>query len=78
MTEQEARTKWCPMARSSDNGVSINRTDDLTCKPDKDCMCIASECMAWRWERDLYAEGYEPKEDHEDYDKGFCGLGGRI
>jgi len=49
MTEQEARTKWCPMARSANNGVSINRTDDCENKPDKDCMCIASGCMMWRW-----------------------------
>lgn len=38
--------------------------------------CCASDCMLWRWVRDSYAEGYEPKPDHEDYNKGYCGLGG--
>jgi hypothetical protein len=32
------------------------------------CRCIASECMAWRWEPD----NPKPIEQH----RGFCGLAG--
>lgn len=82
MTEQGARTKWCPMWRFVQFGnnaewqgrVLTNRNIFLEEDTDK---CIASDCMMWRWERDRYAEGYELKPDHEDYNKGYCGLGGK-
>ena len=35
MTEDEAKTKWCPTAGAS----RFNRQDEL---------CMASGCMAWR------------------------------
>ena len=50
MTEEQARTKWCPNARASDqqeNPSAINRA--RVNRPDADCLCIASDCMAWRW-----------------------------
>lgn len=37
MTEDEARTKWCPYARRPSKTNLSDRT------------CIASACMAWRW-----------------------------
>ena len=40
LAEEQAKTKWCPMARLNEGS----------------CKCIASECMAWRWcERPFYA-----------------------
>lgn len=58
MTEEEAKTKWCPKVRylaifRDDTGKreiagcynrSANSTDIM------DCNCIASECMWWVWD----------------------------
>ena len=60
MTEQEARTKWCPMARVSTYSVgnpaesAANRTDEGTPYPAS--RCIASDCMMWE------PEEKEPRE----------------
>jgi hypothetical protein len=53
MTEDEAKTKWCPFARqvgtidnavgSPQNGFSGNRFPD-----DRVSLCLGSACMAWR------------------------------
>ena len=56
-TEEQAREKWCPHARTTyvgDSGAEqfpSNRygTSDGTNFNPKDCRCIASDCMAWRW-----------------------------
>ena len=79
MTENEAKTKWCPQVRFADprdggkpsvEPTSWNRFDgewDFT-----GLLCIASDCMMWRWNID-------PLDHPHDYDKtgGYCGLGGR-
>jgi hypothetical protein len=70
LSEQVAKTKWCPFARSTDGGddeqeaVSVNRTRNGA--PDPWCLCIASKCMAWRWKD-------EPPEGDG---TGWCGLAG--
>jgi len=47
MTEDEARTKWCPMVRISIEGHgSYNQYSDGDI-PEM-CNCIASNCMMWR------------------------------
>lgn len=58
MTEEEAKKKWCPFARSqplaNDPDSSYNRYDDgRETEPafPFSSHCIASRCMAWREER---------------------------
>ena len=61
-TEEQAKTKWCPHVRSAgatDNGEIVVANRDaksmvkvghaITLNPPS-CRCIASECMAWRWD----------------------------
>lgn len=64
MTEDEARTKWCPMARTdAPTGGSHNR--DYKDWPVG--MCIASDCMMWWWDYNYDGSNYNPK-------RGYCGL----
>jgi hypothetical protein len=67
MTEEEAKTKWCPFARNLvtlDNAegnpffvASANRFSEVKMSP-----CIASSCMAWR---SVFG------------DSGYCGMAGK-
>lgn len=60
MTEDEAKTKWCPFARvqCEDNRAAFNRligakeaTDEFRTNFETILSrCIGSKCMAWRWE----------------------------
>lgn len=81
-TEAEAKGRWCPLARYDKNnrgaqGVAI-----------REARCVASECMAWRWEMTK-----EPLTDDQrkaagravglayafqptTYERGFCGAFG--
>ena len=66
MTEEDAKTKWCPMCRSAGWGgeFSANRgkRGDFT---DDEC-CVASACMMWRWNSLAMMHGH-----------GYCGIAGR-
>lgn len=51
MTEDEAKTKWCPFVRLCVKGASAgNRygTQHTTIENPSECRCIGSQCMAWR------------------------------
>lgn len=58
MTEDEAKTKWCPFARftSASNSPSSNRwrkslpEDEPYALNPVPCRCIGHACMAWRWQ----------------------------
>lgn len=76
MTEQEARTKWCPMTRvlstNWKHGCGFNRITDDTAKiqgPATGSFCLASDCMMWRWK-----EKSSPNDPNR---RGHCGLGGK-
>lgn len=87
MTEDEARTKWCPMGRFSGGGQgqsAVNRDN----KDRPITACIASDCMMWRWTQRMANEAeYEQqfsspmhvtpvKPEYENTEHGFCGLTG--
>jgi len=64
MTEEEAKTKWCPMVHAIHY--------------DKDDHCLGSGCMMWRW-NDEYTlqEGHVLPDIKQSTTDGWCGLGGK-
>lgn len=76
MTETEAKTKWCPLARIGFaqsvpaaialTAVNIIKIDD---GPEKRTFCIGSGCIMWRFQP--FTDG---SANHE---QGYCGLAGK-
>lgn len=66
LTEEEAKTKWCPFA-------SVTARDANGCgtywNGEPAFMCIASACMAWRPIPKSAENPYPPE--------GYCGLAGK-
>lgn len=67
MTEDDARTKWCPQARVLSHGqtgrAGFNRhlNGDIATAGN----CLGSGCMMWRWANEVTG-------------RGFCGLAGAV
>ena len=67
MTEDEAKTKWCPMFRVGFHPeYQHNRIHDGKCGN-----CIASDCMMWRTETSTNCSTGKTS-----VCGGYCGLGG--
>ena len=84
MMEDQARTKWCPYART-DRGRDVgNATVNRGHCPDSinwsNTRCIASDCMAWRHTTDRSTEQASIENLHNmsgKPDDGYCGLSGK-
>jgi hypothetical protein len=72
MTEEEARTKWCPFARvcTDTHAGSFNRYTQGEAEGGPS-NCIASACMAWRTYVTERADDGTPTAR-----EGYCGLAG--
>lgn len=87
MTEDKAKTKWCPMLS---RGHIANRSSVGGVR--EDLSCIGSECMAWRWtnsperikehkllnKKGVGQPGRENKPWPEEQPAGYCGLAGKL
>ena len=75
MTEDEAKTKWCPMIRFAGAGNPVNGGVWSTNRGDDPgdigaTKCLASGCMMWRWT--FIDEALTDSKTH-----GYCGLAGK-
>ncbi len=72
LTEEQARTKWCPFAQVEYDKFPVNR---LYSEPNPGaCHCNASDCMAWRW----FVETEQTEGSTSTVpERGYCGLAGR-
>ena len=87
LTEEEAKTKWCPMIRQAIIGDSVgvvfnsvHDSKDSTNTPSGNC--IASACMMWRGALQRKSDGlivaHKLRVDAGDYESvGCCGLAGK-
>ena len=83
MTEDEAKTKWCPHAVAShtDPRAKSEWDEDGNSTGTKRFRhnCLGSACMAWRWWSRSYPN--EPSTpavlEARKNDEGYCGLAGR-
>jgi hypothetical protein len=78
MTEEQAKTKWCPMVRG---GLNVYPTYGNVQEPGPEqrnpagARCIGSHCMMWRWTR--AAEQVRVRDEiHLSSGEGRCGLAG--
>ena len=69
MTEDEARQNWCPFVRL---GIHHDKTWDNRGNDYHHQQCIASDCMAWRWDEFI---NITPEADV--IREGYCGLAGK-
>jgi hypothetical protein len=72
-TEDEAREKWCPEARTLNINMEVNYNRFCSGEIEKETLCIASACMMWRWGN---AVGID-NEGNEHKIAGYCGKSGK-
>lgn len=58
VTEEDAKTKWCPFARAtigtikmraSTEAIVVGNRNAVTGQAGGDARCLGSVCMAWKW-----------------------------
>jgi hypothetical protein len=65
ITEEQAKTMWCPYAMSSIvrnvggmNGLAVHNRDHASGDPAPGCQCLASACMCWIADAAVAGMGY--------------------
>lgn len=89
MTETEAKTKWCPMARvmlvrtHQPTGVvesfgAVNQHTTQAGGETNIITCIGSGCMMWRatYDSRLAGGGFSARLEKGEVSGGYCGLAG--
>lgn len=69
MTEEQAKTKWCPMVRTGLVAGSMAVNHHVNGDVNDETRCIASGCMLWVWKWEFENLDFSKTEGH-------CGLTG--
>lgn len=80
MTEDEAKTKWCPMVMVASSGGAYNRNSlgGIGYIDTKDIHCIGSQCMMWReYKEKFIGYIYDELVITNKPEGGYCGLAGK-
>lgn len=81
MTEDEARTRWCPMVRLAAEPPDANGSWNRAATPMlKSTLCIGSDCMMWRDSLDYFIRDGNPEPRMRTEPQvigGYCGLAGQ-
>lgn len=77
MTEEQAKTKWCPASRK---GQHVRKESGG--HYDREWNCIGAACMAWRWHLEFptsTVSGGVPviSAGQPSTTRGYCGLAGQ-
>ncbi|HVC28014.1 MAG TPA: hypothetical protein VNF48_00530 [Gammaproteobacteria bacterium] len=78
LTPAQASKRWCPFVRIREyqegamEGTAVNRSFDSADSAANGSLCLASGCMAWRWD---LGHDWED-EERRDEPRGSCGLAG--
>lgn len=80
MTEDEAKTKWCPMVRwSGDNAAGFGNNRGRIDKDQHNAYCIGSQCMMWREHTEKILDPEPGVECGAAYvHGGYCRLSGKV
>ena len=78
MTEDEAKTKWCPHVRISDCGADNSVASNRNMMDGAGYCCIASDCMMWSLDYKrmpvVTINGSAAEMDTDEVIGGHCGL----
>lgn len=72
MTEDEAKTKWCPMVNGNRDISGARISKEPGAGNIWNC-CIGSNCMMWRYSHPEYIR----RNEEDKQLSGFCGIAGR-
>jgi len=80
LTEEQAKKKWCPFAMVPEHNEQSDPSRNRWASGDqlKTANCIASMCMAWRWEMTPNeASSATNAKQIKIQGTGYCGLAGK-
>lgn len=86
LTEEEAKQRWCPQARSVGSVLDAGNTNRIHAGYNRDHpsgnmpACIASSCLFWRWAEEKKIRDIDlVTSDVVDLPprRGFCGIAGK-
>lgn len=77
MTEDEAKTIWCPMVRHAEAAAGEYHEREEFVATNRLATCCGSRCMMWRWSYLAEVIGDTGIATLKETEHGYCGLAGK-